>query len=197
MVGSAPPLEDCYEPERVPAATALAAEHAEHARHLAAAGVDAILIETMNTIREAVAAARAARARRLPFLVSFVCWRGATLLGGEPLDAALAAAAAEGAEAVLVNCLPVSNAAACLPALRAAGRLWLAGILVGLAAALLFAWQLWRLAPAGVTGADPYAYLQMALDLATNGSPRHSSIQRPRRLGHPRRLKIRLEENLP
>jgi S-methylmethionine-dependent homocysteine/selenocysteine methylase len=121
VAGSAPTLEDCYRPDLVPDADALAREHAEHASHLAAAGVDAILIETMNTIREAVAAARAARDRRLPCLVSFVCWEGATLLGGEPLAEALAAARAEGADAVLVNCLPVSNVAACLPALRAAG----------------------------------------------------------------------------
>jgi S-methylmethionine-dependent homocysteine/selenocysteine methylase len=121
VVGSAPPLEDCYHPERVPDAAALADEHALHAAHLAAAGVDGILIETMNTIREAVAAARAARAHGVPFWVGFTCWEGAALLGGEPLDAALAAAAAEGADAVLVNCLPASNVPACLPALRAAG----------------------------------------------------------------------------
>jgi S-methylmethionine-dependent homocysteine/selenocysteine methylase len=120
----------------VPEPRALAAEHAEHAEHLAAAGVDAILVETINTIREAVAAARAARAQGIPFLVSFVCRpapaaAGAAadrsvpaLLGGEPLDAALAAAEAEGADAVLVNCVPVSSAAACLPALRRAGPAW-------------------------------------------------------------------------
>jgi S-methylmethionine-dependent homocysteine/selenocysteine methylase len=142
VVGSAPPLEDCYEPERVPEAGALAVEHAEHAENLAAAGVDAILVETMNTIREAVAAARAARAVGLPCLVSFVCQaapqlhgeppasgalagsRAATLLGGEPLADALAAAASEGADAVLVNCLPIASAVACLPALRAAGPPW-------------------------------------------------------------------------
>ncbi len=120
VVGSAPPLEDCYRPDLVPDAQALASEHAEHADHLASAGVDAILIETMNTTREAVAAARAARQAGVPFLVSFICWEGATLLGGEPLATALASAAAEGPEALLVNCLPVSNVDACLPALRAA-----------------------------------------------------------------------------
>jgi len=143
VVGSAPPLEDCYEPGRVPGAAALAAEHAEHAEHLAAAGVDAILVETMNTVREAVAAARAARAVGLPCLVSFVCEAppqparrepqasGAftpaaapALLGGEPLADALAAAASEGALAVLVNCVPAASADACLPALRAAGPPW-------------------------------------------------------------------------
>ncbi len=121
VVGSAPPLEDCYRPDLVPAEEALAREHAEHAENLAAAGVDAILIETMNTAREAVAAARAARGAGLPFLVSFTCWEGPILLGGDPLAAALEAAAAERPEALLVNCLPVSNVAACLPALRAAG----------------------------------------------------------------------------
>ncbi len=121
IVGSAPPLEDCYRPDLVPDAGALAREHAEHAANLAAAGVDAILIETMNTIREAVAAARAARGVGLPYLVSFACWERDTLLGGEALSEALAAAAAEGPDALLVNCLPASNVAACLPALRAAG----------------------------------------------------------------------------
>jgi S-methylmethionine-dependent homocysteine/selenocysteine methylase len=121
VVGSAPPLEDCYRPDLVPDARALAREHAEHAAHLAAAGADAILIETMNTGREAVAASRAARDVGLPFFVSFICWEGARLLGGEPLSLALAAAAVERPEALLVNCLPVSNVAACLSALRATG----------------------------------------------------------------------------
>lgn len=121
VLGSAPTLEDCYRPDLVPDAHALESEHAMHAENLAAAGVDAILIETMNTTREAAAAARAARATGLPFLVSFACWEGAALLGGDPLTEALAAAADQGPLALLVNCLPVSNVDACLPALRAAG----------------------------------------------------------------------------
>jgi len=83
--------------------------------------VDAILVETMNTIREARAAVRGARATGLPVLASFVCWDGPRLLSGEPLAAALEAVAREGPRAFLVNCLPPSNVAACLPALRAAG----------------------------------------------------------------------------
>jgi S-methylmethionine-dependent homocysteine/selenocysteine methylase len=119
VFGSSPPLEDCYHPERVPEDDALAREHAEHARHLADAGVDAILVETMNTRREAVAALRAARDAGIPALASFVCWEGARLLSGEPLADALRAAADEGACAVLANCLPPSNADACLDALSA------------------------------------------------------------------------------
>ena len=119
VLGSAPPLEDCYRPDRVPDAHALAREHAEHARALVAAGVDAILVETMNTRREAVIALEAARAAGAAALASFVCWEGARLLSGEPLAEALAAARDAGARAVLVNCLPPSNAEACLDVLSA------------------------------------------------------------------------------
>jgi len=100
----------------------LAREHAEHAGHLAAAGVDGILIETMNSGREALAALRASRATGLPSLVSFVCWSGARLLSGESLQSALDRIAPAGPDAVLVNCLPASNAAACLAVLRDAAR---------------------------------------------------------------------------
>jgi enediyne biosynthesis protein CalE2 len=119
VFGSCPPLEDCYHPERVPEDAALSREHAEHVRHLADAGVDAILVETINTVREGRAALRAARRAGLPALASFVCWRGATLLSGEPLDDAARVALDEGACAVLVNCLPPSNVAPCLDALAA------------------------------------------------------------------------------
>jgi S-methylmethionine-dependent homocysteine/selenocysteine methylase len=118
VVGSAPTLEDCYRPDLVPDDAALRREHAEHAENLAETGVDAILVETMNSAREAVAALRAARATGLPALVSFVCWDGPRLLSGEPLREALAAALPERPAAVLANCLPPSNVGACLPVLR-------------------------------------------------------------------------------
>lgn len=41
---------------------------------------------------------------------------------------------------------------------------------------IAFLWLIFlfpRLIPAGVTGADPFAYVQMGLDLATRGTPRH------------------------
>jgi S-methylmethionine-dependent homocysteine/selenocysteine methylase len=121
VLGSAPPLEDCFRPDRVPDDAALAREHAEHAEHLARAGVDALLIETICSAREARAALAAARAVGLPALVGFVCWHGARLLSGEPLAEALAVAADGGAVAAGVNCLPLANVAACLPDLAASG----------------------------------------------------------------------------
>jgi len=121
VLGSAPPLEDCFRPDLVPASAELEDEHGEHARNLARAGADALLAETMNSVREALAALAAARAAGLPALVSFVCWNGARLLSGEPLEEALDAAATAGPIAVGVNCLPPSNVAACLPALSGCG----------------------------------------------------------------------------
>ena len=121
VLGSAPPLEDCYRPDLVPDAAALEREHAEHARNLAAAGVDGVLVETMNSVREALAALRAARAAGLCAVASFACGGAARLLSGEPLADALAAVLALGPAAVGVNCLPPSAVAPCLPVLAATG----------------------------------------------------------------------------
>ncbi len=117
IAGSLPPLEDCYRPDLVPPAEALAREHGRQADLLGEAGADLILVETMNSAREARAAARAAAATGLPFAVSFVAWEGATLLSGEPLRTAAAQALDEGASAVGVNCLPIANLAVCRRAL--------------------------------------------------------------------------------
>ncbi len=121
VAGSDPPLEDCFRADLVPDDAALAAEHAAHARNLAAAGADLLLCETQNCVREARAAVAAARETGLPVLASFVCGPGARLLSGEPLARGVEAAAAAGALAVLVNCLPIADVAACLPVLAASG----------------------------------------------------------------------------
>lgn len=121
VLGSAPPLEDCYRPHYTPPDSELAQEHAEHAANLVAAGVDAILAETHPTAREARAAARAARDAGSPVIVSFACGAGARLLSGETLAAAVDGVAPLEPLAVCVNCLPASAVDACLPVLRASG----------------------------------------------------------------------------
>ncbi|MBW2314509.1 MAG: homocysteine S-methyltransferase family protein [Deltaproteobacteria bacterium] len=121
VAGSAPTLEDCYRPDLVPDEASLAREHGEHAANLAAAGVDVVFAETLNTVREARAALRAAHEAGLPAIASFVCDGSARLLSGEPLAAAVEAAAGEGAIGVGVNCLPARAARACLPTLTASG----------------------------------------------------------------------------
>lgn len=119
LAGSLAPLEDCYRPDLVPDEAALAAEHAELARHLADAGCDLILVETMNTVREAVAAARAGVATGLPTLVCFVCGPDGRLLSGESLADAAAAVVPLGIAAVGVNCTAAHLVARCLARLPA------------------------------------------------------------------------------
>lgn len=122
VLGSAAPLEDCYRPDLVPEDAVLAAEHAEHVENLLQAGVDAILFETLNTVREARAATRAAHDANAPFLVAFVCARGARLLSGETLEEALEAVLPQAPLAVAINCLPPSAVGDCLSTLRDCGR---------------------------------------------------------------------------
>lgn len=120
VAGSQPPLEDCYEPELVPADDALQREHARVAENLVDAGVDLILVETHNTIREAVAATRAAVATGVPVLTSFVCGPEGRLLSGEALGEAARAVQSLGTRGVLVNCLPTEVVLGCLQELRSA-----------------------------------------------------------------------------
>ncbi len=122
VVGSAPPLLDCYRPDLTPPDRELLPEHAEHARNLAAAGVDAILAETHHTVREACAALRGAAEAGVPAMVSFVCGDRAALLSGEPLAEAIRAVDPFDPLAVMVNCLPPERVPPCLEVLARADR---------------------------------------------------------------------------
>ena len=110
VAGSLAPVADCYRPDLVPDETTLRVEHGLHVGSLVAARVDLLLIETMNTIREALAALGAARAGLLPAMVSFVVDDEARLLSGEPLADAVAAVLPLEPLAVLVNCCAPASA---------------------------------------------------------------------------------------
>jgi S-methylmethionine-dependent homocysteine/selenocysteine methylase len=102
--GSMAPLEDCYAPELVPDDTALRAEHGLHAAWLAEEGVDFLLAETINAVREAAAMARAASDTGLPFIMSFLPGADGRLPDGSSLAEAVAATDAPGRIAVSLNC---------------------------------------------------------------------------------------------
>lgn len=120
VAGSIAPLEDCYSPQLVPPQAECIAEHTDMARHLAEAGVDLLLVETMNTAREASAAAQAALATGLPVIVSFVCGLDGRLLSGESLADATRDIALPGVNAVGANCAPTHTLTTLLSAMRAA-----------------------------------------------------------------------------
>lgn len=137
LAGSMSPLEDCYSPALVPPDDELRAEHLEIAQDLAGAGCDLLLVETMNTIREAVIAAEAAQSTGLPVCVSFVVGPNGrppdrvstqasfaaepmNLLSGESITAAVKALGELKPDAIMVNCVPLACIEPALEELRAA-----------------------------------------------------------------------------
>ncbi|MDA1194935.1 MAG: homocysteine S-methyltransferase family protein [Planctomycetota bacterium] len=117
VAGSLAPVADCFRPDLVPDEATLRAEHGLHVGALVAARVDLVLIETMNTIREATTALAAARAGLLPAIVSFTLRPDGTLHSGESLADAVAAAEPFAPCAVLVNCCAPATATAAVRAL--------------------------------------------------------------------------------
>ncbi len=105
VAGSVAPLEDCYRPDLVPSDRELEGEHAELAGWLAEGGVDMILIETMNTMREAYAACAAAGATGKEMIVSFICRQDGALYGGDPLEEAVKSIEQLHPAAFSINCV--------------------------------------------------------------------------------------------
>ena len=119
VAGSLSSLEDCYRPDLVPPDDECVAEHTERIEHLVEGGVDLLLIETMNSIREAVNAAKIATATGLPTWVTFVCDMKGGILSGESLTHAAEILLPLGVKALGVNCIPAHKIGQPLTELRA------------------------------------------------------------------------------
>ncbi len=104
IAGVMSPLEHCFRPDLAPSFDQALPEHSEIAGLLTQAGVDLLLLESMNTEHETRAALQAAHATGLPVWVSFVVDANGNLLSGEPLPEVEA-------DAVLVNCAPPEDIA--------------------------------------------------------------------------------------
>jgi len=106
VVGGLSPLEDCYRPDLAPPDADLDREHAVQAGSLRDAGVDGILVETQNSVRELLAAVRAARATGLPVIACVATDGAGRLLSGEPIEEAGRGLAPLEPEAAGINCVP-------------------------------------------------------------------------------------------
>jgi S-methylmethionine-dependent homocysteine/selenocysteine methylase len=106
IAGVIGPLEHCFRPDLAPPEAEARTEHGKAASAFKEAGVDFILLESMNTIAEARAAAQAAVATGLPVWISFVLGPEGDILSREPLAEGVRALAEAGARVIAVNCSP-------------------------------------------------------------------------------------------
>jgi homocysteine S-methyltransferase len=104
VAGSVAPLEDCYRPDLVPDDESLHKEHEEQIRWLIEAGVDCLLFETMNTVREGGICSRIASEKNIPFFTSFICNNELQLLSGESVMDAYRAITPYQPAGFLINC---------------------------------------------------------------------------------------------
>ena len=163
IAGSVAPLEDCYEPDLIPDSATAFREHLELIDWLVDAGVDLILIETMNSIREAEAALRAASSSQLPVFVSWTCAANGKILNGESVRDAVLTLSSYGPAAFLVNCTGVNDVAPALSSMRQAVRIPLGAYANIGKPEPTFGWELTH-------ETNPAAYAQFALQWAQEGA---------------------------
>ena len=104
VIGSIAPLEDCYIPEFFPGRSVADAEFAQLGKWIAHAGVDVLLLETMNSIIETESALIGLEALDIPIWVSFVLKDGAHLLSGDSIFDALKILNQFPVDCMLLNC---------------------------------------------------------------------------------------------
>jgi S-methylmethionine-dependent homocysteine/selenocysteine methylase len=109
IAGAITTLEWCFRPDLAPSAEQAEREYREIAQVFADAGADLLLVETVNSIHEALAAARAVHSVGLPFWIAFVPDERGRLFSGESMADAVEALAPIGPDVVLVNCAPPAD----------------------------------------------------------------------------------------
>ena len=109
VLGSIASLEDCYSPELFPGKNTAITEFRQLGGWLSDAGVDILLLETMNSIAEAEAGLIALQSFELPIWVSFVMKDDEHLLSGDLLLDALTLLQDHSVNTVLLNCNPLER----------------------------------------------------------------------------------------
>jgi len=109
VAGSIAPAADCYRPDLRPARDDARREHGELARALAEAGCAILLVETVAAADEGLAAVEAAAATGLPVWVAAMAMPDGRMRSGDDLRAFFRDARSAGANAALINCVPVAG----------------------------------------------------------------------------------------
>ena len=122
VAGAITTLEWCFRPDLAPTAEQARAEYRETITPLAEAGCDLILVETVNSVGEAVSAVQACNDVGLPCWVAFVPDESGKLFSGETMAQAVEALAPLSPDAILVNCAPPDDCKAGLRELARTGH---------------------------------------------------------------------------
>jgi len=109
VLGSIASLEDCYSPELFPGKNTAITEFRQLGGWLSDAGVDILLLETMNSLAEAEAGLIALQSFDLPKWVGFVMKDDEHLLSGDLLLDALTLLQNHSINTVLLNCNPLQR----------------------------------------------------------------------------------------
>lgn len=109
IVASVGPINDCYRPDLVPDDKTLLAEYTAFADAVAASEPDGVILETMNTFREAEIALQCFQKVGLTTIASLWAADGAVLGDGVGLASAIRNLHQSGAACVGVNCLPADE----------------------------------------------------------------------------------------
>jgi S-methylmethionine-dependent homocysteine/selenocysteine methylase len=112
IAGGVTTLEWCFRPDLAPTSDEMRAEYREIMEVLARTGVDLILLETVNSVAEAVVGLEAAVEAGLPCWVGFVCDEQGKLFTGETMKDVAEAMDPLGPDVVLVNCAPPDDTTA-------------------------------------------------------------------------------------
>ena len=107
VLGSIAPLEDCYSPELFPGKDTAITEFRELGGWLSNAGVDILLLETMNSLAETEAGLIALQDFELSLWVSFVLKDDEHLLSGDLILDVIKLLQDYSVEMILLNCNPL------------------------------------------------------------------------------------------
>ena len=108
ILGSIAPLEDCYKPELFPQEQVAYDEFKIIGSQLVDAGVDILLLETMNSINETEICLSALENFNISIWVSFHLTNDTSLLSSDKLIDALRIVELFNVENVLINCTPIN-----------------------------------------------------------------------------------------
>lgn len=118
IAGCMTTLEDCYRPDLIPNLDTLKKEHTEQAKLLASTPIDFFLLETFNSITEAIVAAEAVHSTGKPLMVSFTANSQGDILNGDQWDTAIKQLNNYSLLAILVNCVPGHTATKALEKIK-------------------------------------------------------------------------------